>query len=111
MREKPFLCPSNFSLKQSAIICQDRLGTHTWKSGRQRKCAVFAGGDISYANGVDETWHKYLLMIERMAASIPWMIGYGNHELVPHDSGNESGENPDKTIKWNTPPVKTLTVN
>ena len=30
-------------------------------------------------------------MIEPLASRMPWMIGYGNHELLPHDSGNETG--------------------
>lgn len=49
------------------------------------------GGDISYANGHDIGWQQYLQMIEPLAARIPWMVAYGNHELVPHDSGNEDG--------------------
>ena len=52
---------------------------------------ILLGGDISYANGNDPVWMTYLSMIEPLAARLPWMIGFGNHELLPHDSGNESG--------------------
>lgn len=52
---------------------------------------VLLGGDISYANGNDPVWLTYLRMIEPFASRVPWMIGFGNHELLPHDSGNESG--------------------
>ena len=37
-------------------------------------------GDISYANGVQPIWDKYLEQIEPMASVIPFMITLGNHE-------------------------------
>ena len=52
---------------------------------------VMLGGDISYAEGDDPVWQTYLRMIEPLAARTPFVMGYGNHELVPRDSGGENG--------------------
>ena len=37
-------------------------------------------GDISYANGNQPIWDKYLAQIEPMTSQIPFMIALGNHE-------------------------------
>lgn len=37
-------------------------------------------GDLSYSNGVPETWDAYFAMLEPFAASVPYMPALGNHE-------------------------------
>jgi len=37
-------------------------------------------GDISYAMGYASQWDEYLLQIEPVASSVPWMTADGNHD-------------------------------
>lgn len=41
---------------------------------------VLIGGDLSYAHGNLSVWSKWLDLIEPIAASVPMMPAYGNHE-------------------------------
>ncbi len=38
-------------------------------------------GDLSYANCNQPIWDDYGRMVEPLAATIPWMVGPGNHEI------------------------------
>lgn len=47
---------------------------------RARPDLIVIGGDLSYANGAFEPWNAWFEMMEPLAASIPTMPAYGNHE-------------------------------
>jgi len=42
---------------------------------------LYLAGDISYANGFQFFWDMYANMIQPIAATAPWMVGPGNHEI------------------------------
>eukprot|EP00051_Salpingoeca_urceolata_P004673 m.66805 g.66805 ORF g.66805 m.66805 type:complete len:507 (+) comp13782_c0_seq3:970-2490(+) len=43
--------------------------------------AIFATGDISYADGFQPHWDKFMRKIEPVAATVPFMVAPGNHEF------------------------------
>lgn len=52
---------------------------------------VLVGGDLSYANGNASVWNDWFELIEPLAASVPVMPAYGNHE--------DYCESPDRQLK------------
>jgi hypothetical protein len=43
---------------------------------------VLHPGDLSYADGEQSIWDQWATMVEPIAARVPWMIGFGNHEAI-----------------------------
>uniref|UniRef100_A0A2P2KD04 Purple acid phosphatase n=3 Tax=Rhizophora mucronata TaxID=61149 RepID=A0A2P2KD04_RHIMU len=49
---------------------------------------VFHIGDICYANGYISQWDQFTAQVEPIAATVPYMIGSGNHERDWPNSGS-----------------------
>jgi hypothetical protein len=50
-------------------------------------------GDLSYANGANRIWEKYMNMIQPYASRVPITVGVGNHEY-DHTQGGGAGKDP-----------------
>jgi hypothetical protein len=44
------------------------------------------GGDISYANGIQDIWDQWGQLVQPLAAQVPWMVSVGNHEMRPNQT-------------------------
>jgi len=57
-------------------------------------------GDLSYSNGAAHMWDTWSDMVSKFAATIPLMIGVGNHEY-DHTDGGGAGRDPSGvTTPW-----------
>ncbi|TVU47939.1 hypothetical protein EJB05_07557 [Eragrostis curvula] len=52
---------------------------------------VFHIGDIAYANGYLSQWDQFTAQVEPIAATVPYMVGSGNHERDWPGSGSFYG--------------------
>jgi len=61
-------------------VTPDSLTTmqHTQQSGAQ---GILHAGDLSYANCNQPIWDSFGQLVEPLAATVPWMVGPGNHEI------------------------------
>jgi hypothetical protein len=44
------------------------------------------GGDVSYANGIQDIWDQWGQLVQPLAAQVPWMVSVGNHEMRPNQT-------------------------
>lgn len=62
----------------------------------QKPSLVIVGGDLSYANGNASLWNKWFDLMEPLAANVPTMPAYGNHEdYCPDANGSVRSCGPD----------------
>lgn len=47
-----------------------------------RPVTVLHVGDLAYANGKGRIWDLFMRNIEPVAARVPWMVSFGNHESI-----------------------------
>ena len=48
-------------------------------------------GDLAYATGYESKWENFMTQIEPLSASMPYMVGLGNHERDFSDTGSIGG--------------------
>lgn len=53
-------------------------------------------GDLSYADGNPHIWNSFFEGLQPFAASVPYMVAVGNHEVMPDAEHNRLGD----TILW-----------
>jgi len=53
-------------------------------------------GDLSYADGNPHIWDSFLEGLQPFAASVPYMVAVGNHEVMPEAEPSRLGD----TIMW-----------
>lgn len=75
-----------FSPASQAVL--DAMIAHQREQAVERKLArggynlVVHPGDLSYADGYQPVWDSWADMIQPVAARVPWMVGFGNHEAI-----------------------------
>jgi hypothetical protein len=50
------------------------------RNAAQQPSTVFVIGDVAYARGYAYLWEFFMAGIQPVAATVPWMVGVGNHE-------------------------------
>jgi hypothetical protein len=50
---------------------------------------VIHSGDISYADGYEPHWDDFFNKIQPIAASVPYMVSPGNHEVLNKSNKQE----------------------
>ena len=62
---------------------------HITENNPHEFAAILHAGDMSYADAEQPRWDSYFEMIEAVAATTPWYVSAGNHEIEINDQTYE----------------------